>query len=86
MNRIPVPSVGRVVFYYALGSVGGKFPQGEPRAAIITVVETEGTPESAVTLTIFNPTGFYVGCRAEYGPEKAGCWGWPPRVPDIEVF
>lgn len=69
------PTVGRVVYYHALGSADGKFPVGENRAAIITAVVDEQT--EAVSLCVLNPTGMYFNLKVEKG-EGAGQWDWMP--------
>lgn len=75
-----VPTVGRVVYYHALGSADGKFPVGENRAAIITAVKDEFN----VSLCILNPTGMYFNLNVERG-EGAGEWDWMPFQKDQQA-
>lgn len=77
-----VPSVGRIVHYYAYGTPGGEFPAGVPRAAIVTDVHNPGEPQSVLSLAVLNPTGMFFNVGVYYSPEpKGGCWGWPVYVP-----
>ena len=81
-----VPSVGRIVHYVSHGSPDGTHPAGEHRAAIITAVPPYiALPDAdqTVTLTVFNPNGFYVGAAAPYDPtaQVPGSWHWPEYVP-----
>lgn len=81
MNEIK-PTVGRVVYYHALGSADGKFPVGENRAAIITAVVDETT--ETVSLCVLNPTGMYFNLKVEKG-EAGGQWGWMPFQKDQQA-
>ena len=80
MQKMPVPSVGRVVHYLSRGSADGRFPP-EARAAIVT--EVSGSSEYLVGLAVFNPTGIFLHSLdsggAIYG-DQPGEWTWPPRV------
>ena len=81
------PTVGRMVYYHALGSADGKFPVGESRAAVITAVnykvaEDGGVPVvESVSLCILNPTGMYFNQSVQQG-EGAGQWDWMPFQKD----
>ena len=82
-----VPSVGRVVHYFAYGTPKGEFPAGAPRAALITEVDLPGDPWSPVGLCVLNPTGMFFNRhvhRADH-PQEPGCWDWPAFVPPVEV-
>lgn len=81
MSTQQVPSVGRVVHYFAYGTPGGEFPSGVARAAIITEVDDPVSPTSAVGLAVLNPTGVFFNRHVAYGPHTPGCWGWPVYVP-----
>lgn len=83
-NSVQVPSVGRVVHYFAYGTPGGEFPAGVPRAALITEVDEPGNPDSNVGLCVMNPTGLFFNLHVKhhYGP---GGWEWPPFVPPVFV-
>lgn len=76
----PVPSVGRMVHYFAFGTPGGEFPAGVPRAAVITEVDEPGNPDSPVGLCVLNPTGQFFN---QHVPKKKapGGWYWPEFVP-----
>lgn len=70
------PSVGRMVHYRSYGTPGGEYTP-QPRAAVITQVNDDGT----VGLFIMNPTGVFFPTSVPYSAEpKSGCWNWPPRV------
>lgn len=70
------PSIGRVVHYQSRGSADGVFAP-EPRAAIITRVNTDDT----VDLCVLNPTGVFFDFHLQYSEDpEGGCWSWPPRV------
>ncbi len=84
MAERKVPSVGRVVHYYAYGTPGGEFPAGVARAAIVTEVDEHGNHESPVGLAVLNPTGLFFNRHIPYGPAEPGHWGWPPYVPARE--
>lgn len=70
------PSIGRVVHYQSYGTPGGEY-LAEPRAAIITAVNDDGT----VGLCVLNPTGQFFNTSVP-GAETPtpGHWNWPPRV------
>ena len=71
-----MPSVGRVVHYQSFGTPGGEYLP-EPRAAIITEVQSE----DLVGLAVLNPTGFFFNRDVKFSEEpKPGHWNWPPRV------
>ncbi|MBX7220332.1 MAG: hypothetical protein K1Y36_10340 [Blastocatellia bacterium] len=77
-----IPSIGRVVHYFAYGTPNGEFKAGEPRAAMITEVDTPGEPESNVGLVVFNPTGQWFNRSVPFSAEnQPGCWNWPAFVP-----
>lgn len=78
-----VPSVGRVVHYFAYGTPGGEFPAGVARAAIITEIDQPGNPESPVGLCVLNPTGVFFNQHIKFG-NKAGHWAWPVYVPPVQ--
>lgn len=70
------PSVGHTVHYQSYGTPNGEF-KSEPRAAIITQVNADGS----VGLFIMNPTGFFLPTSISFSEEpKPGHWNWPPRV------
>ena len=74
------PTVGRIVHYHSYGTPGGEF-KPEPRAAIVTHVNDDGT----IDLCAVNPTGLFFNRNVSMGgPDGAtpqpGCWNWPPRV------
>ena len=75
----PLPSVGRIVHYYAYGSPGGEYAAGVARAAVITEVDTLGNPESPVGLCVLNPTGVFFNQHVRFGMGP-GHWNWPPYV------
>lgn len=77
-----VPSVGRVVHYFAYFTPGGEFPAGVPRAAIITEVDIPGDPDSTVGVCVLNPTGQFFNRGLARG-QRAGCWDWPEYVPPV---
>ncbi len=77
-----IPSVGRIVRYYAYGTPGGEYPAGVARAAIITEVYSDAPrPEAPVGLCVLNPTGVFFQHSVRYGPGQPGCWGWLPYQP-----
>ncbi len=81
-----IPSIGRVVHYYAYGTPGGEFPAGEPRAAVVTEVNEPRNPTSAIGLAVLNPQGMFFNrniLKASY-PSQPGCWDWPAYVPPLE--
>jgi hypothetical protein len=84
---VPVPSVGRIVHYYAYGTPGGEFPAGVPRAAMIAEVEAPGFPYSRIKMCVLNPAGifFTLGWASYTEDATTGGWGWPPFVPSVEV-
>jgi len=66
------PRVGDHVFYFAHGSLDGKYPAGKARAAVITAVVPEGA-----TLCIFNPTGLFFSPPLARSPRhESGFWDW----------
>ena len=92
VSQTQVPSVGRIVHYLSLGSVGGKYPS-EIQAAIITGVELidykmhkkEGHICDGscyhVSLVIFYKSGQFWRERVEFTETAAvGCWSWPLKV------
>lgn len=54
-----VPSIGRIVHYYAYGTPGGEYAPDQARAAIVTDVHNPGEPEGVLGLAVFNPTGLF---------------------------
>lgn len=81
-----VPSVGRMVHYFAYGTPGGEFPQGVARCAFITEVDEPGNPESTVGVCVLNPSGLFFNRQVPFSVEnKPGCWNWPAYVPPVEV-
>ena len=76
------PTVGRVVYYHALGSADGRFPVGQSRAAIIT--DIVDALAGKVSLCILNPTGMYFNLCVEQG-EGAGQWDWMPFQKDQQA-
>jgi len=80
MTERKVPSVGRIVHYYAYGTPGGEFPAGVARAAIVTEVDEPDSIVSPVGLAVLNPTGLFFNRHIPFGPTLPGHWGWPPRV------
>jgi hypothetical protein len=82
----PVPSIARMVFYYAYGTPGGEYPVGDPRPAIITGVDNPGDPYSALSLFVVTPAGFFFNHHVPHTHEpKGGCWNWTTYVPPIVV-
>lgn len=77
-----VPTVGRVVYYHALGSADGKFPVGENRAAIITAVKN--AEAGIVSLVVLNPTGMYFNQEVYQGAD-GGMWDWMPFQKDQQA-
>ena len=70
------PTVGRIVHYQAYGTPGGEY-LSEPRAAIITIVNSSGT---SVGLAILNPGGLFFNQAVPFSEKpKPGHWSWPPR-------
>ena len=92
MSKKQVPSIGRVVHYFAYGSPHGEFPAEVARAAIITEVDEPHNPESPVGLCVLNPSGIFLNQHiphatvkiAETG-RKSGGWDWPPYVPPVDA-
>ena len=77
-----LPTIGRVVYYHALGSADGKFPVGQNRAAIITdVLDAE---KGTVSLCVLNPTGMYFNQSVEQGA-AGGQWDWMPFQKDQQA-
>ena len=78
-----LPSVGRIVHFYAPPGCAGPKGLDGPYAAIITGVNASGT----VNLTTFGPSGSIyphrdVEISLPDGLEPvAGGWNWPPRTP-----
>lgn len=74
------PTIGRIVHYQAYGTPGGEYLP-EPRAAIVTAVNsTEGRPGD-VSLCVLNPTGMFFNLNVPHSPEpKPGHWNWPSRA------
>lgn len=81
-----LPTVGRMVYYHALGSADGKFPVGENRAAIVTAVDQtpEGIELGRISLCVLNPTGMYFNLSVEQG-EEGGKWDWMPFQKDQQA-
>lgn len=70
------PTIGRIVYYYSRGSADGIF-QSEPRAAMVTAVNDNGTDAS---LAVLHPSGLFFDSDVPYSPTPSpGCWSWPPR-------
>ena len=70
------PTIGRIVHYHSYGTPGGEYLP-EPRAAIVTEVDTSTT----VGLCVLNPTGMFFNRTVCFSEEpKPGCWSWPPRA------
>lgn len=81
------PTIGRMVYYKALGSADGKYPSKD-RAAVITDVQsneaaTEGKELEGyqVRLCVFNPEGLYFTPWLDQG-DKPGQWDWMPFQKD----
>jgi len=81
------PTIGRIVFYMARGSLDGKFPKTH-RAAIITDVRPMAQLEEEkeqkgerfqVRVCVLNPEGLFFSDWLTEG-EEGGQWSWPPRV------
>ncbi|MGW9020696.1 hypothetical protein ACWGOE_04330 [Leucobacter chromiiresistens] len=73
-----MPSVGRIVHYHSYGTPGGEY-KPEPRAAIVTAVNTYDDA-STVSLAVMNPTGMFFNEHVAYSDApKPGHWSWPPR-------
>ena len=73
------PTIGRIVHYHSYGTPGGEF-KSEPRAAVITAVNPDGT----LDLFVMNPTGVFLNRNVSGGSPDCltpspGCWNWPPR-------
>lgn len=82
---VQVPSVGRMVHYFAYGTPNGEFPAGVARAAVVTEVDEPSNPESTVGLAVLNPQGLFFNQHILYGPGIPGHWGWPVAVPSVPV-
>ena len=80
----PCPSVGRIVHYFAYGSVGGTHPVAEARAAMVVDVFEPKNPDSPLALFVMTPQGAFHNI-SRYGPDEPGCWGWPPLTPSPPV-
>lgn len=93
MSEKQVPSVRRLVTYWAYGTPGGEYPSNVDRAAMITLVHdpralAEGEAvdpdwQPDVSLAVFNPSGFFFNQDVPYTPydkPQGGHWSWPPRV------
>lgn len=75
------PSVGRIVHYQSYGTPSGKPYASLPRAAIVSAVPEDWSPENPIDLVVFNPTGLHFN-RAEYNEDgKPGTWRWPLVTP-----
>lgn len=84
MAERKVPSVGRIVHYYAYGTPGGEYPAAEARAAVVTEVAAVGDPESAIGVCVFTPSGVFFNRHTPFSAvPRGGCWGWPPVVPPV---
>lgn len=73
------PTIGRIVHYQSYGTPNGEF-KPEPRAAIITGLNEDGT----ISLCVLNPNGLFLNNKVSMGGPDAdtptpGCWNWPPR-------
>jgi len=81
-----IPSVGRVVHYFAFGTPGGEFPVGEPRAAVVTEVNEPKNPNSPIGVAVLNPQGMFFNRNILKAtrPQQPGCWDWPASVPPVE--
>lgn len=77
-DLLPVPTVGRIVYYKSYGTPNGEY-KPENRAAIITAVNPAETPddEISVDLCVFNPTGLFFNQKVKRG-ENGGQWDWMP--------
>ena len=87
MAQQQVPSVGRIVHYFAYGTPGGEFPSGVARAAVVTEVNEPLNPNSPIGACVLNPTGQFFNrniLKATY-PSQPGCWDWPGYVAPVEV-
>ena len=86
-EKIQVPSVGRMVHYFAYGTPGGEFPSGVARAATVTEVDEPTNPNSAIGVCVMNPSGLFFNQhikKATY-PSQPGCWDWPVFVAPVEM-
>lgn len=74
-----VPSIGRVVHYWPTPTMG-------PYAALVTAVQTEGDPDSALHLTWWQHGGD--GNAVHFVPprhQRNWGWEWPPFVPPAQA-
>ncbi|MFD5599876.1 hypothetical protein ACFWHR_07440 [Leucobacter sp. NPDC058333] len=72
------PTVGCIVHDHSYGTPGGEH-KPEPRAAIVTAVNTYDET-STVSLAVMNPTGMFFNEHVAYSDaSKLGHWSWPPR-------
>ncbi len=87
------PTVGRMVYYKAYGTLNGEFPAGVNRAACVTdvrEVDVEGQNEGVgggafeVRLFIMNPTGCFFSDWLSQG-DKPGQWDWMPFQKDQQA-
>jgi hypothetical protein len=69
-----------MVHYFAYGTPKGEFKPCEPRAAVITEVNEDGT----VGLAVLNPTGMFFNRNVKQGQE-GGQWDWMPFQKDQQA-
>jgi hypothetical protein len=68
------PVIGQIVYYISYGTPGGEYAANF-RAAIITQVDDDKDPLSAVGLCVLNPTGMFFNQHVPSGLES-GHWTW----------
>lgn len=70
------PYVGQTVHYQSYGTLNGEYLP-EPRAAIVTEVEDDGT----VGLAVLNPSGLFFQRRLPHAEEPTpGHWNYIPAA------
>lgn len=78
-------SIGRIVHYVAYGTPKGEFPAGVCRAAVVTEVGYDGSPDGSIEhvgLCVLNPSGQFFNQHLYHDEDqkKPGTWHWPERV------